>query len=365
MARSSFKPSLHSLRRPAAVIKADGDFLLSKLRNLLVLLLLAWSALSCSAAKRVTAEQLEQMLAAAHGTSDIQMAAQLADLVLTERLSKSRLARCETDLPGPYTRQTLMALADEAEFLDLPAAEIPATVAPDAGAQRQLMAMTVNYVIKTVHLLPNFFATRTTTSFQPAKNRPWFFIGRSSAQVVYRKGEEVVDRVKQQAGAENRGLATSGEFGPILGTAMLDAAQSDLSWSHWEQGSEGTEAVFSFSVPAAKSHYELQYCCVERFGSLPVPFRAFSGYHGEIAVDPANGTILRLVLRADLKKSDPFSKADIFVEYGPVEIGGKTYICPLKSGAYSVSDWREIGTWLNDVVFEQYHVYRASTRILP
>lgn len=327
---------------------------------------LTFGGLSFAAAARpVTAEQLEQVLAADGRSSDAEIASQLGGLVLTERLSPARLARCEANLHGPRARQALMVLADVAAFLDLPsAAEVPPAAAPDVAAQRQMLALTVNYVIKTVHELPNFFATRTTTSFQLPENKSWSSTGRSSVKVIYRKGEEVIDAGARQGGS-GQGLASSGEFGPILGTVMLDAAQGALSWSHWEQGAAGREAVFSFSVSAAKSHYELAYCCIEKYGSPPVPFKSFSGYHGEIAVDPANGTILRLVLRADLKKSDPFSKADIFVEYGPVEIGGKTYICPVKSAAYSVSDWREIGTWLNDVAFEQYHVYRADTRILP
>lgn len=331
----------------------------------LAVLSLTCSAACCSAAaKPVTAEQLQRTVADASGTSDDEMEAQLGGLVLTERLSPAKLAYCEANLPGPHARRALMALADVAAFLELPAAEIPSAAAPDVAAQRQMLALTVNYVIKTVHQLPNFFATRTTTSFQLPENKSWSSSGKSSVKVVYRKGEEVVDAGARQGGS-NQGLASSGEFGPILGTVMLDAAQGALSWSHWEQGLEGKEAVFSFSVSAAKSHYELAYCCIEKYGSPPVVFKSFSGYHGEIAVDPANGTILRLVLRADLKKSDPFSKADIFVEYGPVEIGGKTYICPVKSAAYSVSEWREIGTWLNAVSFEQYHVYRADTRILP
>jgi VWFA-related protein len=48
---------------------------------------------------------------------------------------------------------------------------------------------------------------------------------------------------------------------------------------------------------------------------------------------PSDGSFLRLTLQADLKPSYPIAVADILVEYGPVEIGGKTYICPVKSVA--------------------------------
>ena len=73
-------------------------------------------------------------------------------------------------------------------------------------------------------------------------------------------------------------------------------------------------------------------------------------------------------------------KANILVEYGPVEIGGKTYLCPVKSVSISqaqpllhalqMQDFRtanmtqdtqnlpgSLQTLLNDVAFEQYHVF--------
>jgi hypothetical protein len=78
--------------------------LLREMRSIAILLLLASSALSCAAVKPVTAEQLEQILAAPHTASDAQMAAQLSDLTLIERLSPAIFSRCEADLPGPHAR---------------------------------------------------------------------------------------------------------------------------------------------------------------------------------------------------------------------------------------------------------------------
>ena len=142
-------------------------------------------------------------------------------------------------------------------------------------------------------------------------------------------------------------MTTAGEFGPILNAALLDSAHGNLTWSHWEQGAGVPEAVFRYAVIAGKSHYNVD-------GQFP-------GYHGEITIDPSNGTILRLVLRADPKPSLPLLKADFVLEYGPVQLGGKTYICPLKGVALSAESKR---LWLNDIAFEQYHLYRASAQIL-
>jgi hypothetical protein len=359
------------------------------MRTFALLLLLAGIALPARAVKRITVDQLEQVLAAAPGKPDAEVAQQLFNLELTERLNGGRLARWETQLPGPRSRQALVALADVSAFLNLPATEIPATAAPDFAAQRRMMALTVDYASKTIHQLPNFSATRVTTSFQ---DRPWKSeraqaehvrdqplqpFGAQSAAVVYRNGDEVVQSSASQSGASLQGLTTTGEFGPILLTMLLDAARSKLAWSHWERGPAGPVAVFRSAVPEAKSHYQVAYCCIQKPNGDHIYFRQFSGYQGEIAVDPANGTILRLVLKADLKPSDPIVQANILVEYGPVEIGGKTYICPVRSVALSLQLELDtlsgpgapaapgpMQTLLNDVVFERYHLFRAEARML-
>jgi VWFA-related protein len=371
------------------------------MRKLALLLLLAEIALPAFAAKGTTVEQLEQVLAAAHGKPDAKVAEQLSGLELTERLSMAKLSRWEAGLPGPQSRRSLVLLADVSAFLDPPGAEIPATAAPDFAAQRRIMALTVDYASKTIHQLPNFFATRDTVRFEDTPQgfradtsvipyQPLHPVGRSTDTVLYRDGNEVVDsRAAKDKKPEAQGLTTTGVFGPILGTVLVDAAQGKLAWSHWEQGAAGPQAVFRFAVPREKSHYEVEFCCVPGDHGNYRVFQQFSGYHGEMAVDPVNGAILRLTLEADLKPADKMVRSDILVEYGLVEIGGKTYICPVKSvsisdapalpsNAFEIQRYRG-GTLLehdnqtapeymrillNDVVFEQYHLFRADAQMV-
>jgi hypothetical protein len=356
------------------------------MRKLTVLLLLAGMATAAltqkdatpqSLLRRVTVQQLERLLAAAYDKPDADVARQLSGLELTERLSTVSLSHWDKQLPGRKSRRALVALADESAFLDLPSADIPASATPDLATQLRMMALTVNYIAKGVQL-PNFFATRTTNSFQDepgrpdrvraeslslraASDQPLRFVNRDHATILYGKSWEVPSSAASAPNA--RGLNASVRFGPILGTAMLDAADHALVWSHWEQGATGPEAVFTYVVPAEKSHYLVEYCCVYGKGKKkPVPFEAFSAYHAEIAVDPSNGTILRLVIRADPKPTDPFVLADVAIEYGPVKIGDKTYICPVRSIALSfglpfrpiaADDKAVLQTMLNDVAFEK------------
>jgi VWFA-related protein len=346
------------------------------------------------ASTRVTVADLEQRLAADRGKPDAEVAQHLSELELTERLSPISLARLGANSPGARTSQELRILADESAFLSLPAAEIPAIPAPDVATQRAIMGRVVSYVSKTIHQLPNFSATRVTTHFEEtpqiqAEGHSSRYLalhetGAFKATVLYRDGQEVVEARKvnsKNSKQQAKGLRDWGEFGPILSTVFLDAARSDLRWSHWEKIATSREAVFQYSVPSAKSHYRVNYCCVPGAepGSDPLsPFDRVVGYHGEIAIDPQQGSILRLTVEADLKPTDPVSRANIMVEYGPVEIGGQSYICATRSVASSTAlsvsnlsgDIVDVAIpgppqkLLNDIAFEQYHLFRSEMRIV-
>jgi hypothetical protein len=299
-------------------------------------------------AQRITGEQLEHLLVAIKDKPDAKVAEQLSRMEVTERLNTAMLSRCETDLTGPRAKQALLALADKSAFLEPPASEILAIAKPEFEAQRKMIALASDYVAKAIRQLPNLFATRVTTHFQDNvwDNKGFLPAGTHSAEVIYRDGQEEVNSSGPQS--LTTGMTTSGEFGPILLAAMLDAAQSNLAWSHWEQSAGAPTAVYRYAVDAGKSHYNVN-------GQFPA-------YRGEIAIDPVTGAILRLVMRADPPPSAPLLQADVLVDYGPVELGGKTYLCPLRSVALSLG--LETG-WLNDVVFDRYHLYTADTRILP
>ena len=341
------------------------------------------------AIRRVTIEQLEQVLASARSESDAELARQLSDLVLTERLSYIKLSPWIASLRGKRARQALVALADLSSFLNPPSAEVPADVSPDEGAQMSMISLAVEYLNKAIHQLPDFYATRTTVRYEetpqyleasaPVEYRPLRVAATSKATVLYRNGKEVVDsggaKRKKDKGEDGH-LVTYGVFGPLLG-AVTDAIASGLAWSHWEVGAGVRHAVFRYDIPAARSRYQVGACCLPD-GDGNISFEETVGYHGEIAIDPASGAILRLKLVADLKSTTPLVRSDITIEYGPVEIGGKTYICPVRSVSISrgrsvkpLTEWDETfrtygpyATMLNDVAFERYHMFRAKSRVL-
>jgi len=360
------------------------------------ILLIVGLILPARAEKHITVTQLGQIVAEVRSVSDTEAAQRLSDLQLTERLGTEHFNAYRQVLSGESSRYALRAIADRSQFLDPPASEIPANPAPAIPEQRRIMGLVASYVEHTIPQLPNFFATRVTDHFEDTPllqhsldfftpYQPLHFISRSEAAVFYQKGREIIEA---SGGASKpktmkEGLMTWGVFGPILGTVLVDAATSKLAWSHWERGAAGPLAVFEFHVAQEKSHYEINYCCIaSQAATLAAnvrPFQRIVSYHGSMSVDPSTGVILRMVVEAELKTTDPVTKAAILVDYGSVDIGGKTYTCPVRSISTTTAESVQVDpkykfaianalqplkTSLNDVTFERYHMFRSDMRVL-
>ncbi len=379
-------------------------------RFVFLLLLTAGFAQPVLAAKPVTVSQLEQLLSNVHGQSDGNVAKKLYDLELTERVSSVRLARWQAQFPGRRCHEVLTELADAAAFLDLPAEDMPADPPPDKDAQKALLARTSQYVNTTINRLPNFYATRRTERFEdsPAHQTveapnsafasaqagrsgfsngqsadvPMHSVGISNVSVTYRDGYELEGSKKldfKLADPNQPALETAGEFGPILLVVLDDAMHGQITWSHWEQSPVGIArsgqpahdlaAVFRYSVPPEESHYVVGIPHGNLINQL------HPAYHGEIAINPNSGEILRITVDSDLAPPNQVVKSSIAVEYGSISIGGTNYICPVKSVALSKTPVITgqngirpgpipVQTELNDVAFIDYHVFRSESRII-
>ena len=132
--------------------------------------------------------------------------------------------------------------------------------------------------------------------------------------------------------------------------------------------------MFSYRVPRSASHYVVDFCCYRK--SLDNPeeyrFRDKPGYHGELYLDTEAGTVDRITLEAEMKDSDPVFASSIAVQYGPVDIGGKSYVAPIHAVAVSqvhnlkMEHVDQVGPeeHVNEVFFEDYHKFGSTFRIL-
>ena len=329
-----------------------------------------------SSPKTVTVAQLVEMVEAAKDKSDEEAAEAIEHLELRERVSSPEMAKLSEELPGAKSKAALMAVGDASVFLDPPQSEMLDKAAPDAAEQQRIVSRAVDYLKTIIPKLPDFYATRITNLFKvvwtpqdkQGTHQPGalHLTGKFQARVLYRSGKEVV----RADGAEQSGLITRGTFGPILSIVIMDNLRSPMQWHGWEKGPNGAMAVFEFHVPQKESNYGVSFPT----GGLPVPRP--TGYHGELGIDPDTGTILRLVLQSDpVMGFHAVEHADILLEYGSVEIGGKTYTCPARGVSMSTARSQPMGIvgrrkvnaliLLDDVVFTDYHVFRSEMRILP
>jgi hypothetical protein len=383
-----------------------------------IVLLLAAFGPALAAQTSLTIDQFEKSsLPALHTMRDKEAAHELAGLELTERVSTERAARWQAEMPGRHASEALTALVDASAFLGLPAEETPATPPPAIDEQKRMLTRAADSVEAMLHKLPNFYARRTTTHFETAtpaqllaqqqalalqqlqnatpvllapmrparlphqelgpvdRAKPGlgrlFYITDNVETVTYSDGEEVANAGSgENSGGQGAdlGLATSGEFGPILEMVLEDALQRGLSWSHWEKGASGPLAVFRYEVPKEISRYAI----VSRAGKPPY----FPAYHGEVGIDPATGDILRITVQSSGSgQSDDLTDSSILVEYAQVAIGGRMYNCPIRCVAISrthapgetkdAPGSAEPARFLNDVTFSGYHLFRGEMRILP
>jgi VWFA-related protein len=349
-------------------------------RSWIVVFLVA-TAIPLSASKHTTVAQLQQALNTAINAHkpDTEIAQEIGGFELTERLTEATLGRLKADLvPGTQGARALELLADRSAFFDPPADELPATPAPDSAEQTRILQAARRYVSQTLPRLPDFFATRVISLYddrpQALKKDTWptrsglHLIDTSSGEISVRNERENQPATQGSAVWQaNVGLISGGEFGNTLGMILADTANGNIRWSHWEESAKGGVAVFRYEVPASASHYEV----LNAVPSNPGIVHTKPGYHGSIGVNPADGTILRITMDADLTRGAPFRRAAILVEYGPVGIAGTTFTCPLRSIALSMAldDPDTINgdaprEWLNETQFTHYHRFASTTRVL-
>ena len=167
---------------------------------------------------------------------------------------------------------------------------------------------------------------------------------------------------------------------PNLATVISEAqASGAIQFVRWETVNGKPAAVISYAVNKKKSRMGVQICCfpeIEETGaasmSSPVGGGAPSGssssgasggsmaagsqtavgnvggniqtntdwrpykkdrvpYHGEIFIDPNTGIVVRLITQTEEKNSDMVHQLDFRTDYGPVVIGGKAMVLPVKS----------------------------------
>jgi hypothetical protein len=351
------------------------------------------------AERRLDVADLQQLLETDRDEHDRELAGKLKSLELTERLTTETLAVWKEHLHGKEAKAALTVLGDESAFLAPPMAEVPGRPTPDENMQHQITLRAEKYLDGVVPMLPDFSADAVTVKYEqpsPDKKDAWKGAPRNRALIqtvneqatlLYRNGREqrIVEKRAGKLVAARNDLNYKGIFGPILGFVLEDVRRgnSKLTWTRWERTSQGTLAVFRYSVRAGNPRYGVVYCCLvggRAFETLPE-------HHGELAIDPDTGAIVRITVESDpgwIRETDlspvrPVLFSNMMVEYGRVDIGGRKFICPKRSVVMTRERTvRPISFWglnfeiygpyqslMNDTAYANYHKFGSESRMLP
>ncbi len=357
------------------------------------ILVLLMAASPAWAAKKITVQQLKDMLASMQQEkkSDQDSANALKQVELTEELTRSTMNSLVQYVSGPFSTEQIYVLEARSAVLPPPAADLPSTPAPDAAAQKAILDKAVGYSSKTFAQLPSLTATKTTIRFQDnfeavaassglpggattdsasdptLVNASQFvhYINSTETHVTFQNGAEDNPLAKDKTPwGQNKMIALLGQ-GPVLSTVLQEAqGAGKINWLRWETINGKAAAVYAFSVDKKKTHYAVNYCCFPEFeetGRMSMTssngfgqpgttqgqgggatgnfqtnnsfhnYKAIVPYHGEVFVDPDTGIVVRLVTQAEFKTSDVVHQEDQRIDFAPMVVGGKTLVVPVKT----------------------------------
>ena len=324
----------------------------------------------CWATKKITMEQLKELLAADQKAqkSDADVAAQLKDLELTEELTKSTMDAVKPLVPGPLTTEQLFIMEVRGAVQPPPASDIPVKTAPDATGQKAILDKAVGYA-KVFLQTPTLTATRTLRRFQDSaqQDQPAFgshttavlaptyapirYAASDQGTVTFKNGVEENPLANQKTNwGDNGMIALLGQSPDPVSVLQSAQAEGKMKWLRWQTVNGHELAVFSFTVDRKKSQYAVEYCCfpeTSQAGEMAMrgvaqgggpgnymsnatwkPFKATEGYHGAIYIDPETGVIYRLVTQVEFKGSDPVKQENERIDYGSETVNGKKVVVP-------------------------------------
>jgi hypothetical protein len=332
--------------------------------------------------------------------SDEQIANQLKQIALTEELTPAGMNSMANLVDGPLSTEQMYVLEARSCILAPPDTDLPKAAPPDTVAQRTMLAKAEDYAAKTYPQLPRLTATRLVARFQDGVKTIESYSGTNVKMIdehdpIWEQISQYVrlvnthtDTVEIDSGIEKPGDKDTTPWGrnglvnsmlPFLPLNLLTSeavSSGKPKFLRWETINGQRTAVFTFAVDKKKSLYAINYCCFPDTSSVgnalyggngtagsafghgsglsanPLsrpphngnlsyvsdwnPFKAKSGYHGELFLDPDSGVVLRTIIGAEFKSSAFVHYEDIRVDYAPLPIGGNNQYVP--AGSFTIAE---------------------------
>ena len=304
--------------------------------------------------------------AARQHAGDADLARALHQLALNRRMDNRTAEELESLAAGPKSIAELEALREASRGKPLPKV-LPEFASPPEPAEDELadvLAGARHQAIAYTASLPDFICTETVRRYTESAWRGWELQDSLTLQLTY---FEHVEKYKLTARNGRQtdltyddvgGAVSRGEFGSMLLAVFAPASQAGFRWSNWTTLRRRAAYVLSFRIDVSHSRYTLT---AGRSGVHPITAKV--GEHGLVYIDRETRDVVRLASEAvSVPKNLLVAAASSVLDYGPVEVGGHTYLLPLRADVH-MTPRENYPPTRNEVDFTSYRKFAGESEI--
>jgi hypothetical protein len=260
------------------------------------------------------------------------------------------------ETPPPADRPTIAERPD----LDRPPTQ-PVSRMPASGNPDEIISDAREAAVNFTADLPNFLVQQVTTRYQSnTRAVNWQAIDTVTADVACVNGKEdyrniAINGRPTSGPVERTGTWSTGEFAVTLQDILAPATAATFMKQREEMLGSRSAYVFDLAVEQSNSHWVL-------VGPTGRQYRP--AYKGTIWIDKDTRRVLRIEQIAKSAQSTdvPYDKAESVVEYGFVNIEGKSYLLPTQSE--NLACLRGSSSCVRNVIeFRNYRKFSASSDI--
>jgi hypothetical protein len=208
--------------------------------------------------------------------------------------------------------------------------------------------------------LPNFLVQQNTTRYFSRVLPPqWQVLDTVSAEVASVNGKEDYRNIMVNGKPSNRPVEKTGAWSTGEFQATLESLLNPYTAAAFHKTKDDTIAgrsayAYDFQVQQQNSNWDIH----APDGSIATP-----AYNGTVWIDKATFNVIRIEEQTGpLPSSFPFDKAESVVEYGFVNIDGKTYPLPIHSEILTCQRGSSTCT-KNEIRFQNYRKFGADSNI--
>ena len=335
---------------------------------------LGWvCALASLAQQQLTVDKLQEFITSSISQKmpDKDVAAFLAGVKLTEKLTPRTVEDLQSKGAGPKTVAALTHLAEVSAQLPAPAPKAaapkpkPLPPPPSYEEQQRVIEEAREYALNYSKTLPDFICLQVTNRYldrhyKPGTEGSLSVSDKLAEKLTYFDQQEKYEAVSHndtslygKGGADKFGGALSrGDFGTLLREIFDPKSSAEFHWERWTGLETHWMHVYTYSIDQAHSNDTLDY----NNGAA----RATAAYHGEIFIEKGPNVVWRITVEPEPPASFPMQNIHQVLDYRYTELSGQKFLLPVNGTVIMRADG--VGS-KNEINFRSYRRYSADTSI--